>query len=51
MNIEISDEKSIYEFNNVPQKVAKAIITILKECANDETGIIDSVRENIDKEK
>ena len=34
MKIVISDEKLNYEYYNVPSEVAKALITILNECAN-----------------
>ena len=43
INISISDTD--YEFYNVPQKVAKAIITILQECENDDSDIVSAISE------
>lgn len=40
MNISISDGKICHDFYKVPSKVAKAIITLLEECGNNETEII-----------
>ena len=40
INITISDTD--YEFYNVPIKVAKAVITILYECENDESDIVST---------
>ena len=51
MWINISDGKTCYEFDNIPEKLAKAIITLLNECANDETEIVASIQTDIDKEK
>ena len=46
MNISISNEKTSHDFYNVPSKVAKAVITLLEECGNDETEIITAESEN-----
>lgn len=51
MKIEISDGKICHEYHEVPDKVAKAIITLLDECENDEPEIISSKSEVVDKEK
>lgn len=51
MWIDISDGKTCYEFDNIPEQLAKAIITLLNECANDETEIVASIQTDIDKEK
>jgi hypothetical protein len=46
MNISISNGKTSHDFYNVPQKVAKAVITLLEECGNAETEIITAESEN-----
>lgn len=43
INITISDAD--YEFYNVPIKVAKAVITLLHECENDESDIVSAESE------
>ena len=43
INISISDTD--YEFYNVPLKVAKAVITILQECENDDSDICSAESE------
>lgn len=35
----------IYEFYNVPEKVAKAIITLLHECEKDDSTIVSAISE------
>lgn len=35
-----------YEFYNVPVKVAKAIITLLHECENDDSDIVSAESES-----
>lgn len=45
MNISISNGKISHDFYNVPTKVAKAVITLLEECGNDETEIITAESE------
>ena len=40
MDVIITDGAKRHEFYNVPPKVAKALITLLKECGNDETEIV-----------
>jgi hypothetical protein len=39
MTIKITDDIKDYEFYNVPEKVGKAIITLLYECENDDSKI------------
>lgn len=46
MNISISNGKTSHDFYNVPTKVAKAVITLLEECGNDETEIITAESED-----
>lgn len=48
MNISISNGKTSHDFYNVPPKVAKAVITLLEECGNDETEIITAESEETD---
>ena len=43
--INISINNTDYEFYNVPYKVAKAVITILKECENDDSDICSAESE------
>lgn len=45
MKIIISNGKTSHDFYNVPTKVAKAVIALLEECANDETEIITAESE------
>lgn len=40
MTITISDENKSHNYYEVPNKVAKALITLLEECGNSETEII-----------
>lgn len=40
MTIVISDSKTNREYYNVPDKVAKAVITLLNECGNIDTEIV-----------
>ena len=35
----------LYEFCNVPEKVAKAVITLLNECENDDSNICSAESE------
>lgn len=49
MNISISDGKRCHDFYNVPTKVAKAVITLLEECGNEETEIITAESEVVEK--
>ena len=44
-NIIIPIGNTNYEFYNVPDKVAKAIITLLQECENCESKIISAESE------
>lgn len=44
-DISISNGKIIHHFYNVPPKVAKAVITLLEECGNDENEIITAESE------
>lgn len=46
MNISISNGKTSHDFYNVPPNVAKAVITLLEECGNDETEIITAESED-----
>ena len=48
MTITISDGKISHDYYEVPNKVAKAIITLLNECGNTETEIVTA--ESEDKE-
>ena len=45
MTITISNGSTADVFYNVPKSVAKAIITILKECENDASDIVSAVEE------
>ena len=45
MIITISDKAIKHEYYNVPNKVAKAIITLLDECGNVETEIVTAESE------
>lgn len=47
MGITISIAKGVkdYEFYNVPEKVATAIITLLHECEKDDSTIVSAVSE------
>ena len=43
--INISIGTKDYEFYNVPEKVAKAIITLLYECEKDDSTIVSAISE------
>ena len=43
--INISIDTKDYEFYNVPEKVAKAIITLLHECEKDDSTIVSAISE------
>lgn len=45
MTINISTGTKDYEFYNVPEKVAKAIITLLHECEKDDSTIVSAISE------
>lgn len=45
MTINISTGTKDYEFYDVPEKVAKAIITLLYECENDDSTIVSAISE------
>ena len=45
MTINISTGTKDYEFYDVPEKVAKAIITLLHECENDDSKICSAESE------
>lgn len=44
MTIEIEHGHKLYEFYDVPIKVGKAIITLLRECENNESKVLSSER-------
>ena len=48
MKISISNGKTSHDFYDVPQKVAKAVITLLEECGNGETEIVTAESEVLD---
>lgn len=45
MTIVISSGTTDYEFYDVPNKVGKAIITLLQECEKDDSKIVSAERE------
>jgi hypothetical protein len=45
MTVVISTRVKDYEFYDVPDKVGKAIITLLQECENDDSKIVSAERE------
>jgi len=45
ITINITEGFKDYEFYNVPEKVAKAIITLLHECEKDDSPIISAISE------
>ena len=45
VTINISMGTKDYEFYNVPEKVAKAIITLLHECEKDDSTIVSAISE------
>lgn len=47
ITINITEGINDYEFYNVPEKVAKAIITLLHECEKDDSTIVSAVSERL----
>lgn len=45
MTINITKGNKDYEFYNVPEKVAKAIIALLHECERDDSTIVSAISE------
>lgn len=45
MTVVISASTKDYEFYDVPDKVGKAIITLLQECEKDDSKILSAERE------
>lgn len=45
ITINITKGNKDYEFYGVPEKVAKAIITLLKECEKDDSAIVSAESE------
>ena len=45
ITINITEGIKDYEFYNVPEKVAKAIITLLHECEKDDSTIVSAISE------
>lgn len=45
MTINITNGSKDYEFYGVPEKVAKAIITLLHECEKDDSTIVSAESE------
>ena len=45
ITISITEGINDYEFYNVPEKVAKAIITLLHECEKDDSTIVSAISE------
>ena len=45
ITIKITEGINDYEFYNVPEKVAKAIITLLHECEKDDSTIVSAISE------
>lgn len=45
ITINITKGNKDYEFYNVPEKVAKAIITLLHECEKDDSTIVSAESE------
>lgn len=45
ISINITEGINDYEFYNVPEKVAKAIITLLQECEKNNSPIISAISE------
>lgn len=45
ITINITKGSKDYEFYNVPEKVAKAIITLLHECEKDDSNIVSAESE------
>lgn len=45
ITINITKDSKNYEFYGVPEKVAKAIITLLKECEKDDSTIVSAESE------
>ena len=51
MIISISTRTRDYDFYNVPEKVGKAIITLLQECENDNSKILSTESEPQESEE
>lgn len=45
VKIEITIDGCVYEYYNVPIKIANALITILDECEKEESDIVSAVSE------
>ena len=45
MTINITKGSKDYEFYDVPEKVAKAIIALLEECERDDSTIVSAISE------
>lgn len=45
ITINITKDSKNYEFYGVPEKVAKAIIALLKECEKDDSTIVSAISE------
>ncbi len=45
-NIVIPIGNTNYEFYDVPDKVAKAVVILLQECANDDSKVMSAESEN-----
>lgn len=45
ITINITEGIRDYEFYNIPEKVAKAIITLLHECEKDDSTIVSAISE------
>lgn len=51
ITINITEGIRDYEFYNVPEKVAKAIITLLHECEKDDSTIVSAISEMNSKDR
>ena len=49
ITINITEGINDYEFYNVPEKVAKAIITLLHECEKDDSTIVSAISEVVEE--
>ena len=45
VTININKDINEYDFYNVPEEVAKAIITLLHECEKDDSTIVSAISE------
>lgn len=45
ITINITKGSKDYEFYNVPEKVAKAIIALLQECGRDDSTMVSAISE------